>query len=109
MNGRDMGNWVDACSVDDIESDDVIRFDHEGQSFAIYRTEEDEFYCTDGFCSHEQVHLADGLMDGHAIECPKHSGTFDVRTGEALRPPACKDLKPYLTEAKDGRIRIQIG
>lgn len=32
-------------------------------------------------------------MDG-TVECPKHNATFDYKTGEAKRAPACINLKP---------------
>jgi 3-phenylpropionate/trans-cinnamate dioxygenase ferredoxin subunit len=28
--------WIDACAADDIEEEDVLRWDHAGRSFAIY-------------------------------------------------------------------------
>ena len=90
-----MSSWVDACAVDDIEEEDVMRVDHGGRTFAIYRCPDGEFYCTDGLCTHEQVHLADGLVMDYVIECPKHNGQFDYRTGEAMRPPVCEDLATY--------------
>ena len=33
-----MAKWIDACATDDIEAEDVIRFDHDGRTFAIYRS-----------------------------------------------------------------------
>jgi 3-phenylpropionate/trans-cinnamate dioxygenase ferredoxin subunit len=30
-------SWVEACAADDIEEEDVIRFDYGGRTFAIYR------------------------------------------------------------------------
>ena len=39
-------------------------------------------YASDGLCTHEHVHLSDGLVMGHVIECPKHNGRFDVRDGK---------------------------
>ena len=38
------------------------------------------------------------------VECPKHSGAFDYRTGEALRLPACENLKTYPAEVIDGEV-----
>jgi hypothetical protein len=61
---RSMANWVAACDAEDIEVEDVIRFDHDGRTFAVYRSPEDEYFATDGLCTHEQVHLADGLVMG---------------------------------------------
>jgi 3-phenylpropionate/trans-cinnamate dioxygenase ferredoxin subunit len=103
-----MARWIDACSAADIENEGVIRFDHEGRTFAIYRSPDDDFYCTDGLCTHEKVHLADGLVMGDEVECPKHAGAFDYRTGEAIRAPVCINLKTYPTKVDDGRIAIEI-
>jgi len=103
-----MTNWIDACAADDIDAEDVIRFDHDGRTFAIYRSPEDGYYCTDGLCSHEQVHLADGLVMDHTIECPKHNGQFDYRTGAAKRAPVCVNLATYAVKVADGRVLIDV-
>lgn len=100
--------WVDACAVDDIEEEDVIRFDYKGKTFAIYRSPDNQFYCTDGLCTHEEVHLADGLVMDHEIECPKHNGQFDYRTGAALRAPVCVNLATYQTKIDGDRVLIEI-
>lgn len=100
--------WTDACAVDDIEEEDVIRWDHGGRTYALYRGPEGDFYCTDGLCTHEQVHLADGLVMDHEIECPRHNGLFDYRTGAALRAPACDALGTYRVKVEGGRVRVDI-
>jgi len=100
--------WIDACAPDDIDEEDLIRLDHDGRTFAIYRSPDDEYYCTDGLCTHEQVHLADGLVLDHVIECPKHNGQFDYRTGEAKRSPACENLATYPTKLENNRVWIDI-
>ena len=33
-----MTDWTDACATDDIDPEDVIRFDHGGRTFALYRS-----------------------------------------------------------------------
>ncbi len=104
-----MSSWIDACAVDDIEEEDVMRFDHGSQTFAIYRCPDGGFYCTDGLCTHERVHLADGLVMDYIIECPKHNGQFDYRTGEAKRPPVCEDLATYPVRVENDRVLVRIG
>jgi len=104
-----MTNWIEACATGDIDAEDVIRVDHGDRTFAVYRGPDDLYYCTDGLCSHEEVHLADGLVMDHEIECPKHSAVFDFRTGEVLTPPACVDLRTYPTRVEDGKVWIEIG
>lgn len=104
-----MANWIRACSSKDIEVEDLIRFDYGDKSFAIYRSPEDQFYCTDGHCTHEQIHLEDGLVIGHIIECPMHNGQFDYRTGEAKRAPACENLQTYPVKLENEDVFIDVG
>ena len=103
-----MAEWIRACATDDIEDEDVIRFDHAGQTFALYR-KDDQFYATAGLCTHEKVHLADGLVMDYVIECPKHSGRFDYRTGAAKGAPVCINLKTYPVKIDGGDLYIEIG
>ena len=77
--------WVEACGADEIDEEDVIQFDHGDRTFAIYRSPDDKYYATDGHCTHEDAHLAGGLVIGNIIECPKRNGRFDYRIGEAKR------------------------
>ncbi len=101
--------WVEACRTDDVEPEDVVRFDHAGRTFAIYRSEDGAWYATDGLCTHETAHLADGLVMGNIIECPKHNGRFDYRTGEAKGAPVCINLKTYPARVEGGAVLIQPG
>lgn len=98
--------WVRACGVDDIDPEDVVRFDHGGQAYAIYRSPDDAFYATDGLCTHEKVSLADGLVMDHIIECPKHNGRFDYRTGQGKGAPICVNLATYPTRVEAGQVFI---
>lgn len=104
-----MAEWIRVCDGNEIEAEGVIRFDHGGRTYAVYRSAEDEFFCTDGLCTHEEIHLADGLVMDYEIECPKHSGIFDIRTGEAKRLPACKNLGSYPARVEGGAVQILIG
>ncbi len=100
--------WIDACAEDDIEEEDVLRWDHADRSLAIYHGADGAYYCTDGFCTHERAHLADGLVMDFEIECPKHNGLFDYRTGVAKRAPACIDLRTYPVRSEAGRVLVLI-
>lgn len=102
------GAWITVCDLDDIEAEDVIRWDHGERTFAIYRSPSDEVFCTDGLCTHEQVHLSDGLVMDDEIECPKHNGRFNYRTGQALRAPVCVNLATYPARVVDGQVQVQV-
>ena len=100
-------NWVRACATDDIDEEDLIRFDYGDQTFCIYNTPKG-FYATDGMCTHEDEHLEFGMVIDTLIECPLHQGRFDILTGEALSAPVCVDLKTYVVKVENGKIFINI-
>jgi 3-phenylpropionate/trans-cinnamate dioxygenase ferredoxin component len=103
-----MSQWVEACSVDDVEKEDVIPFEHDGKKYAIYRCPDGQFFATDGLCTHERVSLSDGLVMGHIIECPKHNGRFDYRTGEGKGAPICINLATYSARVNDGTVFVEV-
>ncbi|PXW93977.1 3-phenylpropionate/trans-cinnamate dioxygenase ferredoxin subunit [Sphaerotilus hippei] len=102
-----MSEWISVCDFDDIDDEDMVRFDHAGHTYAVYRVEE-RVHATDGLCTHEKIHLCDGLVMGHVVECPKHNGRFDIRDGRALGAPVCVNLKTYPAKVEGGRVLIQI-
>jgi 3-phenylpropionate/trans-cinnamate dioxygenase ferredoxin subunit len=108
MSGHADG-WTDVCAVDDVEEEDVIEVECAGRSFAVYRSPEDTFHATDALCTHERTSLADGLVQGDIIECPKHNGRFNYKTGEARRAPARVNLCTYPVRTEGGRVLIQLG
>ena len=102
-----MSEWIKVCAADDIEEEDLVRWDQGERSFAVYRTEKG-YFATDGMCTHEAQHLEDGLVIGMVIECPLHGGRFDIPTGKALSAPVCIDLKTYPVKVEDGRVLVQL-
>jgi Na+-transporting NADH:ubiquinone oxidoreductase subunit F len=100
--------WIAVCDVEAIEKEDVVRFDHDGRTFAVYRTIDEQFYATDGFCSHGNAHLADGFVKGKLIECSKHNGRFNITDGSPARLPACVALCTYPVKTYEKRVYINL-
>lgn len=104
-----INQWVDVCALGDVDEEDVLRFDHQDHTYAVYRSPDNTWFATDGLCTHEKIHLADGLVMDHVIECPKHNGRFDYRNGKALGAPVCVNLKTYPVRVEQGRVQLAIG
>ena len=98
---------MEVCSADDVEPEDVVRFDRGNSTFAIYRSPDGDYFATDGLCTHEKVHLADGLVMDDIIECPKHNGRFNYKTGQARGAPVCINLKTYPVKVDAGKVFMQ--
>lgn len=101
-----MAEWHFVCDAEEIDEEDVRRFDLGGRTFAVYRLE-DGYYATDGLCTHEEVHLADGLVIDGMIECAMHQGRFEIVSGAAKTAPVCIDLATYPVKVEDGRVYIE--
>lgn len=100
-------NWQLVGTTDNIDVEDIIRFDYQDKTYCVYRLE-DGYYATDGICTHEAVHLEDGLVMDGEIECPMHQGIFDIKSGQAISPPACDDLKTYTVKVENDQLYIKI-
>ena len=100
-------NWLEVSDESGIEIEDIVRFDHDNKSYCVYKLE-DGYYATDGLCTHEEVHLEDGIVINDEIECPMHQGIFNIKTGEAISPPACDDLKTYPVKVENDLVYINI-
>lgn len=53
-------NWVLACAANDVDEEDVLGVELNGQKLAVYNTPKG-FFATDGICTHEVAQLEDGL------------------------------------------------
>ena len=103
-----LDGWVKICDYDHMSVEDVVRFDFNQRTYAVYCTAEGKFHATDGICTHGKTHLADGMVRGNLIECPKHNGRFDVRDGSPQRRPVCVALKTYPVRIAEGKVCLKI-
>ena len=65
-------------------------------------------FATDGICTHGNTHLADGLVKGDVIECPKHNGRYHLADGSPARAPVCRGLCTYPVESRGGRLFLNV-
>ncbi len=68
----------------------------------------DEVHALPARCTHRPRPLAGGLLHGGRLMCPSHQASFDVRTGDALEPPALDALTKYAVSVRDGDVYVEI-
>lgn len=103
-----MTQIIRACSTDELEEEDVVSFDHDNHTYAIYLGPDGNYYATDGLCTHGQAILGDGIVDEFEIECPLHFGAFDYRTGDPTVAPVSVKLKTYPVTVQGGAVYIHV-
>jgi Na(+)-translocating NADH:ubiquinone oxidoreductase F subunit len=86
------------------KNEEVLRLDHLGHSYAIYRSLEGKLFATDGLCTHGNSHLSEGVVKGNLIECSKHNGRFDIRNGSCQRNPVNVPLNTHEVKEENERL-----
>ena len=86
--------FINACRLADVPINGSLKVDLAGTSVAIVRTAEGVFAIRDA-CSHADVLLSEGEVEGCTIECWLHGSQFDLRTGSPLTLPAVVAVPVY--------------
>lgn len=63
-------------------------------------------YAIADVCSHDDGPVAEGELDGHEIECPRHGARFDVRTGKVMSFPAIVNIPAYPVRVEGEHILV---
>ena len=77
------------------------------EPIAVFNVDGD-FYAIDDTCTHQDASLADGWLDGCAVECPLHA-SFDLRSGTVSGPPAKTPVRTHRVVVQDGMVYVQAG
>jgi 3-phenylpropionate/trans-cinnamate dioxygenase ferredoxin subunit len=59
-------------------------------------------------CSHEEVELSDGSLDGEDVECPAHGSRFNLRTGAVRGEPARTPVASYPVRIDSDSIVVEL-
>jgi 3-phenylpropionate/trans-cinnamate dioxygenase ferredoxin subunit len=81
----------------------IVRVDD--QSVAVFNLA-GRYYAIEDVCTHDGGPLAEGELEGEAIECPRHGARFDVRTGAVLAPPAIAPVPTYEVRVEGEEIKV---
>src|SRR5260370_23940288 len=82
------------------------RVEVDGVPICLARLASGEIFAISDVCSHEDVELSDGDLDGDDVECPAHGSRFNVRTGEVSGLPAEDPVATYPVRVQDGRVFV---
>jgi len=63
----------------------------------------DEIFAVSDICTHSEVSLSEGDIEGCAIECWLHGSSFDLRTGQPSGPPATSALKTFAIKLEENQ------
>lgn len=102
----------EACRLADLAPGSALRVELDGPhgvvEVAVVRTADGGVHAVSDLCSHGQVSLSDGEVEGHTIECWLHGSTFDLTTGAPLALPATKPVSVYPVTLDGERVLVDV-
>lgn len=85
---------IDICALGELGMDSVRKVEADGQDIALVRCQ-DGVFAIGNRCSHADVELSEGEVEGCSLECWLHGSQFDLKTGLPLTPPAVQPVPTY--------------
>ncbi len=99
--------WIRAAAVAEVKERGVVGAEVGGEDIALYWVD-DNVYATHDVCTHAFARLSEGYLDGDCIECPIHQALFNVKTGEAVTPPAYTPVKTYPCKIEGDDVMVDM-
>ncbi len=101
------------CQVADVDPGTALQLELDAADgsvvpVALVRTDDGEYHALSDICSHGQVSLSDGEIEGCMIECWLHGSRFDVRTGAPTGLPATKPVPVYPVTLEGGVVLVDV-
>jgi nitrite reductase (NADH) small subunit len=78
-----------------------------GRSIALFNVA-GIFHAIDNTCSHEGGPLGEGEISGDVVTCPWHNAEFNVKTGEALGPPAYEGVQRFPVKIQGNDVLVEV-
>ena len=86
--------FVKVANIDEISPGEMLSVDVEGRPVLVANVDGELFAIGDE-CTHSGSLLSGGYIEGDQVECPTHGALFDLKTGDAVGPPADEGTPVY--------------
>ncbi len=101
-----MSDWVDVAKADELKPGEYRIVDIDDTEIAVINCE-GQYYAIADVCTHDGGELTGGDIDGCEIECPRHGARFNIKTGEALTPPAYEPVETFPVRIAAGMVQVR--
>ncbi|NUS74421.1 MAG: non-heme iron oxygenase ferredoxin subunit [Corynebacteriales bacterium] len=96
------------CAASEITKGSALAVEVDDQPVAVVHADDGNFYAIHDVCSHAEVALSDGEIDGCTLECWLHGSRFDLKTGEPLELPATEPVPTYAVRVDGDDVLVDI-
>ncbi len=94
------------CALSDLEQDAAKRFVVGGEPMAVVLDSNGEVHAIGDTCTHGDISLSEGFVDGETLECWAHGSAFSLRTGHPLNLPAYEPVPVYVVTLEGDDVLV---
>lgn len=97
---------VRICALDELVENQAVRVVVDGVPIALVRDTQGDVHAIGDTCTHGEISLAEGFIEGETLECWAHGSQFSLITGKPLNLPAYEPVPVYQVDLVDGDIYL---
>ena len=94
------------CGASELVENQAKRVVVGGVPIALVKDSAGDIHAIGDTCTHGDISLSEGFIEGEAIECWAHGSQFSLLTGQPLNLPAYEPVPVFTVELIDGDIFI---
>ncbi|GAB2522953.1 non-heme iron oxygenase ferredoxin subunit [Microbacterium petrolearium] len=83
------------CAKSELVQDQARRVEVDGVPIALVLDAQGEVHAIGDTCTHGDISLSEGFVEGDSLECWAHGSAFSLRTGKPLNLPAYEPVPVY--------------
>ncbi len=95
-----------ACSVSELQQDTALRVVIDGTPIAVVKDSAGVVHAIGDTCTHGEVSLSEGFVEGDTLECWAHGSAFSLITGKPQNLPAYEPVPVYVVEIDGDDVLI---
>jgi len=102
-----MPDWTRVASLDQVEPG-TLKGVRAGKELLVLANVDGDVYALEDQCSHQDLPLSDGELDGEDLICIHHGARFDACSGRAKGLPAIRPVRAFPVEIRDGEVFVDL-
>ncbi|MGN6425779.1 non-heme iron oxygenase ferredoxin subunit [uncultured Leifsonia sp.] len=93
-------------AVGDLVENQASRVVVDGVPIALVKDSAGDIHAIGDTCTHGEISLSEGFVEGETLECWAHGSQFSLVTGKPLNLPAYEPVPVFQVEVIDGDVYI---
>jgi 3-phenylpropionate/trans-cinnamate dioxygenase ferredoxin subunit len=89
-----------------LTENEAVRVVVDGTPIAVVKDSHGQVHAIGDTCTHGEISLAEGFVEGDTLECWAHGSQFSLSTGKPLNLPAYEPVPVFQVDLVDGDVFI---